>query len=206
MLTIITEATTFDLTTLDVVKSELGVTNGDNDANLIRWIHEASEIVATYCNRVFGLETVEETFRNTWGKSELILSRFPVTEIVTFTADDVLLTQDEDFEVDVDAGLVYRLLDDLRETWDADKVVIRYSAGYDLIGTLPRDLERAAIELVKLQFFSSRRDPLARSVDIPGVMSKSYWVGSVGDNGALPPNITALLDPFRRGDKGLTSC
>lgn len=203
MLTIVTQATTFDLTTLDVVKSELGITNNENDANLIRWIHEASEIVATYCNRVFGLETLEETLRGCLGREELILSRFPVTEITSIVEDDVTLDAD-DWEIDWDSGLVYRLSDDVRIAWEGDKVVITYQAGYDLLDGLPRDVEKATIELMKLAYFGARRDPLARSVDIPGVMSKTFWVGMVGDNGALPPSVTALLDPFRRGDKGLT--
>lgn len=202
MLTITTPPNTYDLTTLETIKAELKITTNTNDPNLIRWIHEASEIVATYCGRVFGLQVMVETQRDCWGKEELILEGFPIVTITSIVEDGVTLDNDE-FEVDADAGLIYRLDDDFRICWQGDKVVVTYSAGYDLLDAVPRDLERAVIEMIKLQYFGAQRDPLARSVDVPGVMSKTYWVGTIGDNGALPPSVTALLDPFRRGDKGL---
>ena len=63
MLTVTSPASTFDLALLASVKSELSITDRSEDANLARWIGQASTAIAAYCNRVFVTETVSETFR-----------------------------------------------------------------------------------------------------------------------------------------------
>ncbi len=90
----------YDLTTLDVVKSELSIPAGDlsKDAFLIRAITQASIAIASYCNRVFQAEVIQDQFfidqyAYPWqipgGVGELALSRWPLpaTGVATFTGN-----------------------------------------------------------------------------------------------------------------------
>jgi hypothetical protein len=63
MLTVVDEASSYDLATLAVVKAALGLTGGEEDATLSALITRASAAIAKYCNRVFAQETIEESFR-----------------------------------------------------------------------------------------------------------------------------------------------
>jgi len=200
MLVVNTAADSYDLTVLSTVKAELSIEGGASDAQLTEQIHQASDICATYCSRVFADETVTETLRNV-RRTVIGLQRGPATTITSVTEDGTaLLATEYEAETD-DKGLsyLYRLSDDDRVDWDAAKLVIVYTGGYALLDGLPRTIERACIDLVKLLYFSASRDPVLRSVDVPGVMSKTYWVGATSD-GALPPHIEANLAPFRRVD------
>lgn len=197
-LTIITPATTFDLTVLATVKQELGITVTTYDDQLTRLIHEASIACATYCDCVFALEEVSETFWLNCAMDELRLARRPVTTITSVVESGVTLTAGTDYAFDPATGSLFRLDgNDNRSAWTG-KVVVQYSGGYALLDGVPRDIERACIALIKTLWFSLTRDPLVRSVEVPGVMTETFWVGGIGDNGALPPNVTALLDPYRR--------
>ena len=57
-------ADTQDLTVLATAKDELGIAQADTsqDAQLTRWIHEASSLINSQVNRVLGREKVRETF------------------------------------------------------------------------------------------------------------------------------------------------
>src|SRR5262245_27002581 len=96
ILTVVTPATSFDLTTVADVKADLGITGGASDALLTRYISESSVQIARACNRVFGEEELSELFRGRpfprHGTAPLILSRRPVSEIDSVTEDDVLLS------------------------------------------------------------------------------------------------------------------
>jgi len=60
--TVISAASTYDLTTLADVKDDLGITSTASDATLARMISAVSAAVANYCNTVFPVETVCDTF------------------------------------------------------------------------------------------------------------------------------------------------
>jgi hypothetical protein len=100
-----------------------------------------------------------------------------------------------DYEFDVAAGLVWRLLSDRRAEWPYGKVTVGYTAGYVLPASVPSSLEKGCLILVRTYYHDSKRDPAVRQVNIPGVMERSYWVGSPTDP-ALPKDVTDLLDPF----------
>jgi hypothetical protein len=73
-----------------------------------------------------------------------------------------------------------------------------YTAGYDLLGGLPDTIEKACIELCKVHWGSRGRDPMVRSIDIPGVKRVDFWVGTTpgADNGAIPPTVAGRLERF----------
>jgi hypothetical protein len=60
--TVVTPASSHDLTTLDAVKDELPISGNGSDAILGRYISGASQAVEQYCNRVFVVETVSDQF------------------------------------------------------------------------------------------------------------------------------------------------
>lgn len=197
-LTVTGPATSRDLTVLETVKSELGITDNANDERLSRWISQASGMIESYCRRVFAAETVTEVFRINASIEELTLSRFPVRSVALVSVDGVALESD-DYEIDKINGILSRLDSDGDDTicWPYGKLLVSYSAGYELLQELPQDIERACLELVKLMSSSSSRDPLAKRIEIPGIRTVDYWVGSLGSNGAMPPQVVAALDPYR---------
>ncbi len=196
-----------DLTVLATVKAELGITDADttNDDRLATLIVQASNICASYCNRVFGMETIEETF---WPDSSLglgarlsealILRRRPVSEIASIVVDDETLTADV-YRTAPERGLVYRLTDTgYPRAWCFSKsLIVTYTGGYLVLDDLPYPIERACINLIKLYWNQSgSRDPTIRSEEIPGVRSVTYWIDPPS-TASLPRDVTDLLDPYR---------
>jgi hypothetical protein len=199
---ILTPATTMDLTVLATAKAELGVPIGDTsqDANIATSIKQASGIVAAYCDQVFGEETVIETFwadpPSEWMRS-FMLAREPVTDIISVVVDGVTLDPSE-YRMATDSHL-HRVDSTGICQWAwTSSVVITYTAGYVLLNDLPYGIERATLTLIKTYMSGTGRDPSIRTEDIPGVRSVSYWVGTIGATGALPPDVMTLLAPYRR--------
>lgn len=197
ILTVTTAADTHDLTVLETVKDELGRTVSATDAQLTRWIHEASTQIASHCRRVFAAETVQEVFHGVSGADELILSRRPVTSITSVTEDDDTALATTYYEVEAETGLLYRLDGSgYRERWYASRVTVIYSGGYSLIGSLPRDIETAAIQLVARRAYAASRDPNLRSVQVEGLGQRQYWVDATAKT-QMAADIEALIAPYR---------
>lgn len=197
ILTVITPATSYDLTTLATVKSKLGITTTTEDTKIAAWIKEASDFAANYCGRVFGKETVSEQFRLQENKNQLILSRFPVGVVTSVTEDGTVLDP-TDYEVDSSIGTLYRLAGDGITQWVSKKVTVIYSGGYTLMGELPYDIESAVIAMVTHTRSASTRDPFAKRIEIPDVETVDYWVGGMsGSSNGLPASITGVLDLYR---------
>lgn len=198
IVTVTTPATEANLASLATVKSALGISGTSEDASLQKYIAQASAKCASYCDRVFGRETVSEKFRIDRLSEALVLSRHPVHVLTSITVDGVLLLATE-YDFQKENGIVIRVgSSDQREVWCRSVAVVVYSAGYDLASAAPPDLEEACIELVKHMRSAATRDPLAKRIEVPGVLTTDYWVGGVGSNGALPPKVVSLLEPYRR--------
>jgi hypothetical protein len=108
-----------------------------------------------------------------------------------------------DYRVDKDNGLLYRLCGGYASLWAFYRdIVIVYVAGYimpeETSSNLPGALQAGCIDLVKSFWMSRRRDPMVKSVDVPGVIAEQFWVGSVGEEGDLPPSVQEKVMPFRR--------
>lgn len=195
MLTVITPAPAIDLTTVAAVKAELAVSGSGDDAWLADAITRASATIRRWCNRVFAAETVRETYRLARPVPELLLSRLPVVTIASVTVDGTALPAPV-YEADTEKGVLYHL-DSRRRflCWSGDVIDVEYTAGFALPGaagrTLPEDVEKAAIALVKAAYFARTRDPLVKSESIEGVGSTAYWVGD-----AIPPDIAGLLSGY----------
>jgi len=189
-------ADTQDLTVLATAKDELGIAQADTsqDAQLARWIHEASSLINSQVNRVLGRETVRETFECGYCGhiGPLPLSRYPVAIIDSISSPTQSLSN-TDYRLDANKGLLYRNFG----RW-VGEIVVNYQAGYQLLQELPFDLERACLQLMRYRKTSALRDPSIRSEEVPGVYNVSYWVGIVpGSDAAMPADVTSMLAPYR---------
>ena len=218
----VTPADSQDLTILANVKAELGITDTDEDANLETWIDQSSAIVSDYCNRTFGLETDLETFRHRvqlgsydglyyggtggafplgGGVEKIVLRRMPVTGFTSVIENGVELIEDVDFECDYASGIMTRLCNDFERRWYFRTLLVTYSAGYELLGTLPIAIERATITMLKYLRANSTSDPFLMSETLPGVRTVQYAVGKFGGQDTWPPqDVINLLAPYKSWD------
>ncbi len=188
---VLTPAATYNLTTVETAREELGLTD-ISDPTVLRWIASASDRISRYCNRVLALESVRETFLFRPGESAraLRLSRFPVTAITSVVIDG---SATSDYAVDEKSGVLSRTASGVVGTWCGREIVITYSGGYELLGTLPRTIEDACLALLRHRAASRTRDPMLRQLEIPGVSVETYWVPGAGQDSGLPPEVEDLL-------------
>lgn len=198
-LTVTAAATTRDFTTLATAKLEMGITDTSSDALLQRWISASSANVEAYLHRQLAAETVREEFRQRVGEAKVLgsvlLDRRPVTSITSVTVDGSLLDPAE-YQVNT-ASMLFRLTADERADWDFRKLVVVYTAGYSLIGVLPRPIEQATLLWIKHRWASKDRDPSLKSIVIPRVQEETYWVGGGSSKTpGVPDEIAGMLDAF----------
>lgn len=189
------------------IKLDFDLTTGEHDAWLLAKLSEASEAIATHCNRAFGRTVVNEQFRLRADRDSLILTGYPVASIATVMDGDEELDEYE-WEADYRTGLLYRL-DGYgnRSCWIAGEVVVTYTYGWVLPGEsgrdLPADIESAVLIQIKGDWFSRKRDPMVKEVEVPDVIRRAYWVDSIGTtSSALHPEVIAKLSKYvvrRRG-------
>ncbi|NEV75471.1 phage head-tail connector protein [Rhodopseudomonas sp. BR0C11] len=213
MFTVITRATSRQLTTLDNLKLELDISGTAQDEKLQRLIDRASAAVCSYLrvpaandgSVTLGLETIAETFwQSPWTGSRyntLMLARMPVTEVVSVVAAGEPIDLD-DIEIDGAAGILRRVRGSSLRAAECGRrrTVVTYKAGWTLPGTadftLPLPIEGATIGLIRGARFAATRDPAVKSEWTTDIERVDYWVGQIGENGAFPPDIAATLDPF----------
>ena len=209
IVTVAGASNSFRLTKAETVRAAAELSAGADDAFLNQAIDRQSAAVEKWCRRLLARQAYSETFRDVEVVPALALKHYPIASIASVTVDGTALAADE-YEIDAEAGHLYRLSSDCRIDWYGGKIVIAYRAGYILpaqttiggeahggVPNLPHDLEDAVIELVKMGFYGRARDPLLRSAEIPGVIAESYTVTAASD-GAMPARIAAMLAPHRR--------
>lgn len=141
-------------------------------------------------------ETLTETIRPDVRRAELILSRAPLVSVTSVSEDGVALVPD-DFEIDAAAAVLTRLSDDGGpQPWKTARVVVVYVAGW---ATVPDDLKAAAAALTRFWYFQTGRDPTVRSEEVPDVHKVSFTTpgAAVAEYKAVPPDVAAMLDPYR---------
>jgi len=203
ILTVEAAATSYDLTTLEVIKDELRITTGASDDWLKRQIRNASKACANYCNRVFQSESVSETlyierdafpYQVPGNVIALQLARYPIVSVSSVTVNSDALDPATDFKINSEVGQVYRLNSDaMPMIWEAWPIVVEYVGGY---AEVPADVEEATIRLVKKAWYARGRDPLVKVDEVAGVGRQEYWV-STGSEGNMTPDIADLLDNYR---------
>lgn len=210
-ITVSSSAATTKLTTLDRVKRDLNTTAIADDKLLDDLIQHASDYIVSYTGRKFAKETVVEKLPASGG-AHMLLSRTPVVSITGVSHDGTTISSTSYVLEDEKAGLIFR------ETGWADTAIyvseitrrpsrfgrkdwqFTYIGGYDLPGstsgqTLPGDLERACIELVKNWYLNRDKDQNLQVQRI-GDTSETRFTFSKG----IPITITGILDRYARVD------
>ena len=221
-LIVLTKATSARLTTVERARAMLGFGAG-NTAAVGMMLDQACGLIAQFCRRPFGVETLRETPRYLADDGGFVLSRDPVTEILSVKrgTDDVL----DPATYETDGKTLYLLQDGRRCAWsrwcfdhnchpDSGRgfgLTIEYRAGYTLPTdeanadwTLPADVERAAIMSVSTMLSSRGRDPLLKSENVMGVGSFTYATpaASTPAGGLVNAEAQALLWPYGRAVLG----
>lgn len=194
MLTILTPASSRDLSTLDSVKATLGVTGSAQDVALLTLLRQASDAITRHVGQPFARERVQQTEYLSGGGS-IILERSLAVTIETVTFGETTLDAGT---YSLEGGILRPWLFGWQSApwWGA--AVITYSAGYELLGELPYDVERAALLTCAGWYGSRGRDPLIRSETAEGVGTITYATTPAAGVGALPAEALALLAPYRR--------
>ena len=208
-ITVITPAASKDLTVLATVQAELEITGAADDGFINTLIQQASAAIVAYCGREFAAEEVDETVK-AYGTATLMLSRTPVTTLTSVTLDDgvsSLTVPASDYMLeDAENGFIRSLTGGWK--WTAAQGAgiiarpvagsefqayrIRYTGGYTLLTTLPHDVERACIDLVKVKYLARGQGGNITEQEVPGVYRAEYAPGDV------TPAIRSLLAPWRR--------
>jgi hypothetical protein len=195
MLTLVTAATTHDLTRVETAATELLLTRAEDLAALPENIQKASAACASYCGRQegFGRATWRQTERLSFARDYIILDR-DIAPTITSVVEGADTLAGTDYELD--GALLYRLDADERTMWPAEKIVITYAAGFlsgGTLGDLPHEIERACLLTMAAMIDGRGHNPaLQREND--GLVSFSY----AEMPGGIPPQAAALLAPYRR--------
>ncbi|MFH0298361.1 hypothetical protein AAFX91_14180 [Bradyrhizobium sp. 31Argb] len=165
---VIEPAETYQLLTLDELKTILGISTSDTseDAQLEMWIEQYSDVVATMCNRVFAKEKVKETWRGDLpplDNPRIFLTHYPVSdadiESVSCNGSPI---DPANYEIENRSGKLT-----VFGTF-AEPVVVTYSGGYQLPDEAPPALKIATGILI-----TGARTEMSRAV-ISGIKSISH--------------------------------
>lgn len=198
ILTVTTEAASLLLLTDAELRRATGVASGQDEAHAALNKQIAAALTSRCNVRAYGaqpptlrLETLSESFRLDCPSEQLILARRPIVEIVSVTEDGVAVSA-SDYEIDAAQGIVIRLCSDYPAWWSASKIVVAYRAGWE---TVPDNLRNAAMKLATVLWSEGGRESNLRSIDIPGVESREYWVGP-SDDPLISSEIEDLLGDY----------
>lgn len=208
MLTVTTPATNLQLLDQEQLRLAAGLAKDDSsrDEDLAKVGLRIAAEIATACRIRIGAgapptlkrELVTQTFRGPRLR-ELILDRRHEVAITSVAVDGTALTE-ADFEVEPEAGLLYRLNSSSGTIWwHGRSIVVVYEAGFDEV---PADLAAVASDLMRYRIASGDRDPLIKSesTEVPDVLTQrvDYWVGAVpgSTSGPVPAEYTARLSRF----------
>lgn len=221
MLKVIVPAGEAMLTRLETVRRDLGLPDEDTsqDERLADLIATASDLVCQHLNRDnLGIETVEQV-EHPRHTGPIILARDLNPQIESVTVNGVALDEDA-YHLDgsllhcihgVGTGAGYAgawaangfavVSPFAGGGWCGRHVVIRYTAGFELLGGLPRAIEQAAKDVVFSLHASAGRDPsrIVRSETVEGIGSVTYATSAAATGGLLPiaPDRLAALERWR---------
>ena len=206
---VIAPAADITLLSLAEMRAAVGIADGSRDADVQRIASRATADIVNACKvaadgatpPTLRRETVQDTFRlNRWWnrrdhpglRETLIVSRRPIVDVISVVEAGVTLDPAADFEIRAGTGQLIRLYDDQPAHWARDKIVVQYDAGWEKV---PDGLKGAVEELMQLYWNDVTRDPLLKSVNVPGVLERQYWIGSPTDP-AIPQSVLDRLGPY----------
>jgi hypothetical protein len=152
VINVITEATNFDLISLDEFKVLVGIhpTDTSQDQVLQEYITQYSDVIATVCNRVFAYEEVSEIWRcvnhdDTNTMTRLFLSHYPLDLSATLTVESPTGSplDPSSYAIEKKSGKI-----ELLGTY-TEPITVTYSGGYNLPDESPPALKQAAALMVR---------------------------------------------------------
>lgn len=196
--TVTAPASELSLLTIEELRESAGVSDGSQDAKLLRLGRRASASIARRCCIVTDginpatllLETCEEIFPCV-SDCVLRLARRPVVELVSVTVDGTAADL-AGFELNRAAGKVIYAPSGTIAAWPSGRVVVSYKAGF---ASAPDDLREAAMRAVPAFNSEIGQDPSLKREDIPGLGEREYWVGPK-DDPLLSADIDDLIAPY----------
>jgi hypothetical protein len=197
MLTVVTPAPHHRMTTVEAVVAECPAAAAIDDTQLTAIIEQVSAVIAASSGRTFARETLRETVTPARPPARLMLTRWPIVEVLAVTIDgDPIATTGVEAE---HGGFLYRVdANGYRCGWPSGRIVVDYRAGYSLpedpAPTMPADLQRAATLQCAAWIVERGRDAGVKREEIPGVVSREYFFQT---RGALTPEVEALIAPYR---------
>ena len=206
---VVTPAVSIDLIKLDELKRALNLTSTTQDEMLSDLITRVSAEVAAYCNnRVFGHETVVETFTEIPADlRRLFLARYPIplddTGITSITIEGAASAYPNGYLLDS----LWGKLQLPAGGGFIEQTVIEYSGGYNLPDEAPPALKQACIILAREAYYASvRGDATVRMIGHkesriiyfdPNVLARS--AGGAGSGGTPAQRaVHDLLSHFTR--------
>jgi len=199
----------YALTTLARFKVFAAITISSDDDLITDLINQATEYIERYCGRRFKKTIYTNEEIDSDGSGTLFIKNYPIDSASSFTLkernsesneDDWDTVDSEDYFVNYDAGLIYKVADGL---WVKGRKMYRvsYTAGYDfnnsttyLSDTGAGDLEYAIWKLVKSVY--------DKKTIISGIRSESIGDYSVSYGRELyaSSEIKEILDRYAKFD------
>jgi hypothetical protein len=213
MLTVTTTSTSAALTSVDALKTRLGITTTSEDGLLSDAIDSASDAVATY----IGYYPLRQSYRETiagFGARTMMVSRTPLTAVsAIYYGSTGLLADPNSYVIDnTEAGFIVRDQGfpwSAGVEWDLDAhiaprserkiFIVDYTAGWTFSTgphTLPNDLEHAALECAKSLYLGRKRDGTVASKSV-GDLSITYRLRTDTASN-FPPESIGFLERYRR--------
>lgn len=207
---VLQKAATYDLATLDEIKTMLGLSLIDTseDELLSMWITQYSDVIATTCRRVFAKEKVLETWRGDTkpfdtDNGRVFLTHYPVADadLESITAPDGS-TVSAGYDLENASGK----LQFFGATW-GEPIRITYTGGYDLPDEAPPALKQALALLVQsARVWHSRaltsgvrsishRESRVQFFDVNQAIAK---MGGPGPIGMANEMVSSLLSAYMR--------
>lgn len=174
------------LTKLENVKNYLGINNGNDDVLLTRLIESASEFIATWTSREFGIANHTDWFDGN-GNAVWMTRNYPITDVTAVSVGGIDIPKSTGVNV---RGFAF----------DDTKIVLRgytfavgklnCSASYSVDNSVHPDIEQACIELVANRY---------KEKDRIGLVSK----GLAGETTAytqadMSKSVRAILMNYRK--------
>jgi hypothetical protein len=184
-----------DLVTVEIANAALDIeADTASDAQLADEITACSLTIATMCNRVFAKQDYRETFVFHSGEATavLTLSRYPVDEIAEITLDGMAVNETE-YEIEPSSGMVYRI----GGKWSS-RVVVTYTAGFDLPDDAPPQLARACLVMLCEQRNAIGRDDNVRSLTHGDEAITFFSTAETKPQSEAMESVAGLIAPFRR--------
>jgi hypothetical protein len=154
--------------------------------------------IKMWLGRDITLGTYTEVFDIDYRQQAVFLNQYPIASVVGLTHGGALLTEDEDFYVYPNTGVIKIIPHGTggspgisKDYWfeGLKKVEITYQAGYP---TIPESIKQAALKLIHREFYDRGVD------DIEKITIGSYKQERAKLADGMPMGVYTLLHPYRR--------